>query len=137
MSETIRAAVYEAHGKPADVLRVVEMPRATPAADEALVEMRAAPINPADINSIEGKYPGFREVPATPGMEGTGVVVEVGAAVSNVKSGDQVILPHSWGTWREAGVVKAEKVVVAPNEIESVQAAMLKINPITAWRMLH
>ena len=33
--------------------------------------------------------------------------------------------------------MKAEKVVLAPQEIEPVQAAMLKINPITAWRMLH
>jgi trans-2-enoyl-CoA reductase len=33
--------------------------------------------------------------------------------------------------------VKAEKLVIAPAEIEPVQAAMLKVNPITAWRMLH
>jgi len=137
MSKTIRAAVYEAHGKPPEVLRIVEQTTPSPAPDEALVQMRAAPINPADLNSIEGKYPGFRVVPATPGMEGAGVVVEIGAGVQNVRVGDHVILPHSWGTWREAGVVKAEKLVVYPGEIEPVQAAMLKINPITAWRMLH
>ena len=137
MSKTIRAALYETHGKPADVLRVVEQPWPEPAADEALVQMRAAPLNPADLNAIEGKYPGNRQVPATPGMEGAGVVVEVGANVRNVKVGDQVILPHNYGTWREAGAVKAEQLVVAPAEIEPVQAAMLKVNPITAWRMLH
>ncbi|MGZ5019531.1 MAG: MDR family NADPH-dependent oxidoreductase [Chthoniobacterales bacterium] len=135
--KTIRVARYEKHGNPAEVLRVIEQAWPSPATDEAVVQMRAAPINPADLNSIEGKYPGFREVPATPGMEGAGVVTEIGAAVRNVKVGDQVILPHNYGTWREAGVVKAEKLVVAPNEIEPVQAAMLKVNPITAWRMLH
>lgn len=135
--KTIRVARYEAHGNPAEVLHLVEEELRAPADDEALVKMRAAPINPADLNSIEGKYPGFREVPATPGMEGAGVVKEIGKAVRNVKVGDQVILPHGYGTWREAGVVKAEKLVVAPEEIEPVQAAMLKINPITAWRMLH
>jgi trans-2-enoyl-CoA reductase len=51
--------------------------------------------------------------------------------------GDQVILPHNFGTWREACAVKAEKLVVAPAEIDPTQAAMLKVNPITAWRMLH
>ncbi|MGZ4986156.1 MAG: alcohol dehydrogenase catalytic domain-containing protein, partial [Chthoniobacterales bacterium] len=135
--KTIRVARYEKHGNPAEVLRVIEEAWPSPATDEAVVQMRAAPINPADLNSIEGKYPGFREVPATPGMEGAGVVTEIGAAVRNVKVGDQVILPHNYGTWREAGAVKAEKLVVAPNEIEPVQAAMLKVNPITAWRMLH
>ncbi len=137
MSKTIRVARYERHGNPAEVLRLVEEELRAPADDEAIVQMRAAPINPADINSIEGKYPGFRAVPATPGMEGAGVVTEVGSAVRNVSIGDQVILPHNYGTWREAGAVQAEKLVVAPSEIEAVQAAMLKVNPITAWRMLH
>ena len=137
MSKTIRAAVYETHGNPTEVLRVVEQPWPIPAADEAVVQMRAAPLNPADINAIEGKYPVRPPLPATPGMEGAGVVVEIGSEARSVNVGDQVILPHNFGTWREACAVKAEKLVVAPKEIEPVQAAMLKVNPITAWRMLH
>ena len=42
-------------------------------------ENAAAPINPADLNQIEGKYPVRPELPATPGFEGAGVVVELGA----------------------------------------------------------
>ncbi len=79
MSKTIRAAIYETHGNPAEVLRVVEQPWPVPAADEVVVQMRAAPLNPADINAIEGKYPMRPTLPATPGMEGAGVVVELGA----------------------------------------------------------
>ena len=135
--KTIRAAIYETHGNPAEVLRVVEQPWPAPAADEVVVQMRAAPLNPADVNAIEGKYPVRAALPATPGMEGAGAVVELGANVRDVAVGDQVILPHNFGTWREACAVKAEKLVVAPQEIEPVQAAMLKVNPITAWRMLH
>ena len=137
MSKTIRAAVYETHGNPAEVLRVIEQPWPTPAADEVVVQMRAAPLNPADINAIEGKYPVRPQLPATPGMEGAGIVVELGSDARGVNVGDQVILPHNFGTWREACAVKAEKLVVAPADIEPVQAAMLKVNPITAWRMLH
>lgn len=137
MSKTTRLAVYDTHGNPPDVLRVMEQPWPTAAADEAVVHMSAAPLNPADINAIEGKYPVRPELPATPGMEGAGVVVEIGASVTSVAIGDQVILPHNYGTWREAGAVKAEKLVVVPREIDAIQAAMLKINPITAWRMLH
>jgi trans-2-enoyl-CoA reductase len=137
MRKTFKAAIYETHGNPAEVLRVVDCPRRDPAPDEVLVKMSAAPINPADLNSIEGKYPIKLELPATPGMEGAGIVIEVGSAVRDLAIGTQVILPHSFGTWREVAVISADKLVAAPNEIEPVQAAMLKVNPITAWRMLH
>ncbi len=137
MSKNILAAVYERHGNPADVLRVESRPWPTPAAGEAIVKMEAAPINPADLNQIEGKYPIRAELPATPGFEGAGVVVDVGANVTNVTAGELVILPHNVGTWREAVAVKAEELVVVPAGIEPVHAAMLKINPMTAWRLLH
>ena len=137
MSKTILAANYQTHGNPPDVLRVTEQPWPAPAPEEVVVQMRAAPLNPADINAIEGKYPIRPELPATPGMEGAGVVVELGREASGVAVGDQVILPHNFGTWRQACAVKADRLIVAPADIEPVQAAMLKVNPITAWRMLH
>jgi trans-2-enoyl-CoA reductase len=134
---TIDAVVYETHGNPADVLRLETRPWPEPAADEAVVQMRAAPINPADINSIEGKYPGYRQVPAVPGMEGAGVVVDLGEKAKGIAKGALVILPHNLGTWREAMAVKATELIAVPPEIDPVQAAMLKINPLTAWRLLH
>jgi mitochondrial enoyl-[acyl-carrier protein] reductase / trans-2-enoyl-CoA reductase len=48
-----------------------------------------------------------------------------------------VILPHNVGTWRDALAVPASELVVVPDGIEPVHAAMLKINPMTAWRLLH
>jgi trans-2-enoyl-CoA reductase len=137
MNKTINAAAYQRYGNPADVLRVETRPWPTPAADEAVVKMRAAPINPADLNQIEGKYPVRPELPATPGFEGAGDVVELGAAVKGLTTGALVILPHNVGTWRDAVAVKADELVVVPDGIEFVQAAMLKINPLTAWRLLH
>jgi NADPH:quinone reductase-like Zn-dependent oxidoreductase len=137
MNKTINAAVYEEHGNPADVLRVETRPWPTPAADEAVVKMSAAPINPADLNQIEGKYPVRAELPATPGFEGAGVVVELGRGVTGLTTGALVILPHNIGTWREAVAAKADELVVVPDGIDPLQAAMLKINPLTAWRLLH
>ena len=137
MSRNISAAVYEKHGNPADVLNVETRPWPKPAADEAVVKMYAAPINPADLNQIEGKYPVRPELPATPGFEGAGVIVELGAGVKGLTSGALVIPPHNVGTWRDAVAVKAEDLVGVPEGIEPVQAAMLKINPLTAWRLLH
>jgi len=137
MSKNISAVVYEKHGNPADVLHVQSRAWPTPAADEAVVKMRAAPINPADLNQIEGKYPVRSKLPATPGFEGAGTIVELGADVKGLTSSALVILPHNVGTWRDAVAVKAEELVVVPDGIEPVQAAMLKINPLTAWRLLH
>ena len=137
MNKSINAAVYETHGNPADVLPIETQPWPTPGGDETVVKMRAAPINPADLNQIEGKYPVRPELPATPGFEGAGVVVESGAEVKGLTTGALVILPHNVGTWRDAIAVKADDLVVVPDGIEPVQAAMLKINPLTAWRLLR
>src|SRR5438270_2095049 len=134
---TINAAVYDAHGNPAEVLHVRTEPWPICAPDEVIVAIRAAPINPADLNQIEGKYPIRFPLPATPGFEGAGAVVEAGREAGHVSIGAHVILPHNLGTWREACAVKATELVVVPSEIDLVQAAMLKINPLTAWRLLH
>ena len=137
MNKSIKALVYERHGNPPDVLRVETQPWPKAAAGEAVVQMRAAPINPADLNQIEGKYPVRFPLPATPGFEGAGIVVDLGSGVTNVAVGALVILPHNVGTWREAMAVRANELVVVPSGIEPVHAAMLKINPMTAWRLLH
>ena len=137
MTKSFKAAIYETHGNPPEAVGIVDLPWPTPKADEVVVRMAAAPINPADLNSIEGKYPIRAALPATPGMEGAGVVVESGSDVGDLKVGTLVILPHGLGTWREVCVVAAEKVVGVPQGIDPLQAAMLKVNPITAWRMVH
>src|SRR5204863_6071232 len=107
--KTINAVVYETHGNPADVLHVESQSWPTPSAGEVIVKMRAAPINPADLNQIEGKYPVRAQLPATPGFEGAGIVAEVGSNVTNVAVGALVILPHNVGTWRDAVAVKADE----------------------------
>src|SRR5207245_10440874 len=72
-----------------------------------------------------------------PCFEGAGVVVETGREAGHVSIGAHVILPHNLGTRREACAVKAIALVVVPSKIDLVRAAMLKINPLTAWRLLH
>ena len=133
----VMAIVFHAPGAPAEVAHAEEIEIAEPLADEARVRLLAAPINPADLNVIEGKYPIRPALPGVPGVEGVGLVEAVGAAVTKVRAGDRVLLPHGYGTWREAGVVKASELTVVPDGIAPEQAAMLKINPATALRMLR
>lgn len=135
--KNVSAIVYHEHGNPAEVVRVEaqDLPDIKPS--EVRIRILAAPINPADLNTIEGKYPIRPPLPAVPGVEGTGVVEAAGEEVTHLSIGDQVLLPHGVGTWREACVCPAHGAVVVPEGIDPVTAAMLKINPATAWRMLH
>lgn len=137
MKSKVSAIVFYAHGAPAEVVRVEEIKVAEPRADEARVRLLAAPINPADLNVIEGRYPIRPALPGVPGVEGVGMVEAVGGGVTRVRVGDRVLLPHGYGTWREAGVVNAAGLAVVPESLPTEQAAMVKINPATALRMLR
>lgn len=58
--------------------------------------MLMAPINPSDINMIEGTYPILPTLPAVGGNEGVGQVVEVGSDVKGIKIND-LVLPSKPG----------------------------------------
>ena len=133
----VSAIVYHEYGNPVETVRVEERDLPELQAGEVRIEVKAAPINPADLNTIEGKYPVRPALPAVPGIEGVGVVAEIGQGVSQLKTGSVVLLPHGLGTWREAVVVPEKDLIEIPADAPLEQAAMLKINPPTAWRMLH
>lgn len=135
--KNVTAIVFSQHGDPAEVLHPETVTVGEPGPGEVLVEMLYAPINPADINTVEGKYPIRPQLPGTPGAEGVGVVKEVGPGVSHLHPGMRVLPPYELGTWREAFTVHADQLIVVPNEVPLEQAAMLKVNPATAWRLLH
>ena len=132
-----KAVVYRQYGVPAETVEVIETEAGQPGPGQALVEKILAPINPADLNTIEGKYPVRYPLPATPGVEGVGTVTAVGEGVTGLKPGRAVLLPHAYGTWREGGLVEAARLFPVPEGVPYAEAAMIKINPATAWRMLH
>ena len=101
------------------------------------VAMRYAPINPADLNFIEGNYGRPSNPPAVPGMEGSGEVVETGPEVESLKVGDFVITLHSGGAWAQHLTAPEALFAKLPEQIDMVQASMLRVNPVTAWRFLH
>lgn len=132
-----KAVIYRQYGVPAETVEVADVPAAAPGPGQVLVENVLAPINPADLNTIEGKYPVRYPFPATPGVEGVGTVAALGPDVTGLSVGQAVLLPHAYGTWREGGVVEAAGLFPVPEGVPYAEAAMIKINPCTAWRMLH
>uniref|UniRef100_A0A2K6V4K8 Enoyl-[acyl-carrier-protein] reductase, mitochondrial n=1 Tax=Saimiri boliviensis boliviensis TaxID=39432 RepID=A0A2K6V4K8_SAIBB len=104
---------------------------------DVLVKMLAAPINPSDINMIQGNYGLLPELPAVGGNEGVAQVVAVGSSVTRLKPGDWVIpATAGLGTWRTEAVFSEEALIQVPNDIPLESAATLGVNPCTAYRML-
>ncbi len=123
-------------GNPAEVLELIERPLVPLHGHEVRVVMRYAPINPADINFIEGNYGRAAHPPAIPGHEGCGEVEEVGPDVVSLKPGDVVIPLLSAGCWAQHMTAAEHHFALLPGGIDRVQAAMLRINPVTAWHLL-
>ena len=134
MVENTRATFCQC-GQPEQVLELNPAPVREPSAGEIQVRMLAAPINPADINFIQGVY-GLKPVfpDATVGMEGCGVVAVTRAPA--FLPGDQVILRQGMGTWANYLTASADLFLKLPVPLDPAQAAMLKINPPTAYRLL-
>jgi len=127
--------VIEETGAPVEKLRLQAFNPPPPDAGQVLVRMLAAPLNPADLNFIEGTYGVKPQLPATPGVEGCGVVEASGSA--DYQPGDKVIFLRRAATWATHTVVPADALFKLPTAIDPLQAAMLKVNPATAWRLLH
>ena len=102
-----------------------------------IVETELVPINPADVLNLEGKYGAVPpSLPLTPGAEGVGRIGKAGGGVSHVRVGDRVLLPGP-GTWRERIRAPAKVVFPLPGGVDPRQLAMLRVNPPTAYLMLH
>ena len=133
----MKAAQLTAFGNPADVVECIEVAEpATPGAGEVLIEILAGPINPAELLLIEGRYASRPELPAPLGIEGVGRVLQAGAGVTDLAAGDLVMsLPRN--NWAERLLLPRDQLIKLPPDIDLQQAAMLKVNPATALKMLE
>ncbi len=123
----MRAIIFREHGVPQEVARCETSEPPPPAPGEVRVRVIYAPINPADVNVLQGRYPRRPELPGTPGVEGVG----------ELETGGRVLLPGGWGSWREVGNVASTALIPLPAGLDAQQAAMLRINPPTALRILR
>lgn len=122
-------------GNAADVLESGTMPAQTLADGELLVDILASPINPADLNWIEGTYGTRPQLPEVPGTEAVGEVVE--SRAPTIAIGTRVIFLGYAHGWQSQRIVSASEVLAVPSDLPIQDLAMLKVNPATAWRMLH
>ncbi|MBT8038020.1 MAG: 2-enoyl thioester reductase domain-containing protein [Verrucomicrobiae bacterium] len=127
-------ASFTSYGQPEEVIQLIDTPSPALRGGEVRIKMLAAPVNPADINLIQGIYGIRPELPATAGLEGCGKVIE--SQSTDFHIGDKVIFTQRAGTWSDEVISSAAGVLKIPADTPSQQAAMLKVNPLTAWCML-
>lgn len=129
---------YKQNGVPKEVLELKTLDvLGAPKSTQVKLQMLAAPINPSDINMVEGTYGVKSSFPAVAGNEGVGMVKEVGEGVKNLAVGDWVIpAVAGLGTWRQELVTEASNLTKIANDIPVAYAATLGVNPCTAYRLL-
>jgi NADPH:quinone reductase-like Zn-dependent oxidoreductase len=135
----MRAVQLAEHGGP-EVLNVEDVDRPDPAADELLVEVAAASVNPVDTYFRDGSYTPVG-LPFTPGVDVAGTVVEMGSDVDGFEAGDQVMGTGigggaSQGAYAEFATIPTDRVVTLPDGADITEAGAAGVAAVTSWRAL-
>jgi NADPH:quinone reductase-like Zn-dependent oxidoreductase len=142
----MKAFVSEKYGPPG-MLRMAEVEKPTPTADEALVKVLAVSVNPADWRSMRAK-PLFsratlgllRPKHRIPGGDIAGRVEMVGSSVTQFKPGDEVyanLLDHGLGGFAEYVSVPVEVMALKPANLSFEEAAAVPMAAVTALQGLR
>ncbi|PSM49460.1 NADPH:quinone reductase [Chroococcidiopsis sp. CCALA 051] len=122
-----------------DVLKYEDAPLPQPAADEVLIRIYAAGINPVDWKIREGYVGKTFNLPHILGADVAGVVESVGDAVRRLKPGDEVYGYASLrreGTYAEYIAARESEVTLKPKSIDFIQAAALPVAALTSWQAM-
>jgi NADPH:quinone reductase-like Zn-dependent oxidoreductase len=138
--ETMKAVRIHTYGG-TEVLNYEDAPRPEPNSDEVLIRVYAAGVNPVDWKIREGYLKDMlnHSLPLTLGWDVSGVVVQVGSDVSEVKIGDEVYARPNIsrdGAYAEYVVVRAIEVAHKPNSLDHIEAAAIPLAGLTAWQAL-
>jgi NADPH2:quinone reductase len=136
----MKAIRVHKYGGP-EVLKVEELPIPQPSPDQVLVRIHAIGVNPYETYIRSGMYasaPGVNsELPYTPGRDAAGVIEDVGANVSNVKTGDRVYISYTiTGAYAEYCLCGANDVHRLPDKTSFAQGSALATPYVTAYRAL-
>ncbi|WP_436348580.1 NADPH:quinone reductase [Natronorubrum sp. FCH18a] len=134
----MRAVRFHEHGGP-DQLRVGDIDRPDPGADEVLVEVDGAGVNPVDTYIREGATEPFT-LPMIPGIDVAGTAAVVGQDVTDIDVGDPVygtgIGKNHYGGYAEFVAVPDDRLVTLPSNVDMVAAGAAGVVSVTAWRAL-
>ncbi len=131
----MKAIRVYAHGGP-EVLKFEDHAKPTPGAEQVLIRIHAAGVNPVDTYIRAGAY-SISNLPYTPGFDGAGVIEEVGERVDRFKLGDRVYTSATVsGTYAEYAIAEVSTVHPLPAAISFSQGGALGVPYATAYRAL-
>ena len=132
----MRAAVITEPGGP-DVLKVMEVDDPIPGPEDILVDVKATALNRADTMQRQGGYPAPPGSPDDiPGLEFSGVVLEVGHRVTGMCKGDRVFGLLGGGGYASRVITHHRMAVVMPESWAFVHAAATPGGFLTAYDAL-
>ncbi|MDC7707023.1 NADP-dependent oxidoreductase [Vogesella indigofera] len=139
-NQTMKALTFKRYGKSPGI-GLAEVSRPTLKADELLVQVHAASVNPIDNMIPTGMFKPVLhfQLPATLGSDLAGVVTEVGRNVTRFKPGDAVfasIFDLGTGAIAEFAVVPERAAALKPANLDFVQAAAIPMVGLTSWQAL-
>jgi NADPH:quinone reductase-like Zn-dependent oxidoreductase len=137
MAQDFRAIRFHEYGA-SDRLVLETIPRPALKADEVLIEVHFAGVNPVDWKIRAGYLKDFMPVPLpfTPGIDVSGIVADIGSGVTSLKKG-QAVFGIANGGYAEYAVAKAADVVPKPDNLSFELAATVPIGALTAWKALE
>ena len=120
-----------------EVLKLEEVPDLQPGAEQVVIRVHAAGVNPVEAYVRTGTYAFQPNLPYTPGSDAGGVVTAVGREVKKFKSGDRVYLANSpTGTYAELAFADQSKAHHLPDHTSFEQGAAMGVPYGTAYRGL-
>jgi NADPH:quinone reductase-like Zn-dependent oxidoreductase len=109
-----------------------DAPEPRPAANEALVEVRAFSLNRGELRLFQIRSEGWR-----PGQDISGVVLQPAADGSGPKAGAHIVALTDNAGWAERAAVPAHRIAVLPDNVRFEDAAALPVAGLTALRALR
>jgi NADPH:quinone reductase-like Zn-dependent oxidoreductase len=132
----MRAVQFDGYGPPS-VLQLRNTLQPQPAADQVLIDVHAASLNPIDWKLRAGRLAANVPLafPATPGRDGAGVVGAVGSSADPALVGKRVLFfaARGQGTWAEQIALPIGNLAVLPDDISHVEGAALPLAGTSAW----
>ncbi|MCW5234892.1 NADPH:quinone oxidoreductase family protein [Verminephrobacter eiseniae] len=113
-----------------------ELPTPAPQAGEVLIEIRAASLNFPDLLIVQNKYQKKPPLPFVPGSEYAGVVLAVGAGVTQLKTGQNVACLSGTGGFGTHAIAAADLCLPLPDGFSHVDAAALIMTYATSHHAL-
>ncbi len=107
-----------------------------PGPDQVLVQVKARPVNPSDHLFAKGVYRKKPVYPQIAGLEGAGIIVECGSAVTGYEPGDHVAF-RAMNTWAEYCAVPQQQLIRINKDIPFEISCQIGLNAITAVALLE